>query len=77
MTGHLLGAAGAIEAIACLLSIRDGVIPPTINTRNLDPAIPPGLRILLGQAMERPVRVAMSNTFGFGGHNGIVVFRKV
>jgi 3-oxoacyl-[acyl-carrier-protein] synthase II len=77
MTGHLLGAAGAVEAIACLLSIRDGIIPPTINTRNLDPAIPPGLRILLGQAMERPVRVAMSNTFGFGGHNGIVVFRKV
>jgi 3-oxoacyl-[acyl-carrier-protein] synthase II len=77
MTGHLLGAAGAIEAIACLLAIRDGVIPPTINTRNLDPAIAPGLRIQLGQALERPVRVAMSNTFGFGGHNGIVVFRKV
>lgn len=77
MTGHLLGAAGAIEAIACLLSIRDGIIPPTINTRNLDPAIAPGLRIQLGQALERPVRVAMSNTFGFGGHNGIVVFRKI
>ncbi|HXB95756.1 MAG TPA: beta-ketoacyl-ACP synthase II [Puia sp.] len=77
MTGHLLGAAGAVEAIACLLSIRDGVIPPTINTRNLDPAIPPGLRILLGQAMQRQVKIAMSNTFGFGGHNGIVVFRKV
>jgi len=77
MTGHLLGAAGAIEAIACLLAIRDGIIPPTINTHNLDPAIPPGLRILLGQALERPVKVAMSNTFGFGGHNGIVVFRKV
>ncbi|HVS98335.1 MAG TPA: beta-ketoacyl-ACP synthase II [Puia sp.] len=77
MTGHLLGAAGAIEAIACLLSIRDGIIPPTINTHHPDPAIPPGLRILLGQALERPVRVAMSNTFGFGGHNGIVVFRKV
>jgi 3-oxoacyl-[acyl-carrier-protein] synthase II len=77
MTGHLLGAAGAIEAIACLLAIRDGIIPPTINTRNLDPAIAPGLRIQLGQALERPVRVAMSNTFGFGGHNGIVVFRKV
>ena len=77
MTGHLLGAAGAIEAIACLLSIRDGIIPPTINTHHPDPAIPPGLRILLGQALERPVKVAMSNTFGFGGHNGIVVFRKV
>ena len=77
MTGHLLGAAGAIEAIACLLAIRDGIIPPTINTRNLDPAIAPGLRIQLGQALKRPVRVAMSNTFGFGGHNGIVVFRQV
>jgi 3-oxoacyl-[acyl-carrier-protein] synthase II len=77
MTGHLLGAAGAIEAIACLMSIRDGVIPPTINTVNLDPAIPKGLNILLGQAREHPVKVAMSNTFGFGGHNGIVVFRKV
>lgn len=77
MTGHLLGAAGAIEAIACLYAIRDGVIPPTINTRELDPAIPPTLNILLGQARERRVNVAMSNTFGFGGHNGIVVFKKV
>jgi 3-oxoacyl-[acyl-carrier-protein] synthase II len=77
MTGHLLGAAGAIEAIACLLSIRDSIIPPTINTQKLDPAIPAGLNILLGQAKERPVNVAMSNTFGFGGHNGIVVFKKM
>jgi 3-oxoacyl-[acyl-carrier-protein] synthase II len=77
MTGHLLGAAGAIEAIACLLSIRDGIIPPTINTQHLDPAVPKGLKILLGQAQKRPVKVAMSNTFGFGGHNGIVVFKKV
>ena len=77
MTGHLLGAAGAIEAIACLMVIRDGVIPPTINTKNLDPAIPKGLNILLGEAQKRSVDVAMSNTFGFGGHNGIVVFKKV
>ena len=77
MTGHLLGAAGAIEAIACLMSIQDGVVPPTINTRNLDPAIPKGLNILLGEATKRPVKVAMSNTFGFGGHNGIVVFKKM
>ncbi|HTR29816.1 MAG TPA: beta-ketoacyl-ACP synthase II [Puia sp.] len=77
MTGHLLGAAGAIEAIACLYAIRDGVIPPTINTRQPDPAIPAGLNILLGAAMERNVDVAMSNTFGFGGHNGIVVFKKL
>jgi 3-oxoacyl-[acyl-carrier-protein] synthase II len=77
MTGHLLGAAGAIEAIACIMSIRDGIIPPTINTKDLDPTIPAGLNILLGQAIDHPVKVAMSNTFGFGGHNGIVVFRKI
>jgi 3-oxoacyl-[acyl-carrier-protein] synthase II len=79
MTGHLLGAAGAIEAIACILSIRDSILPPTINTTDLDPQIPPGLKIILGNAAIRnhPVRVAMSNTFGFGGHNGIVVFRRI
>jgi 3-oxoacyl-[acyl-carrier-protein] synthase II len=77
MTGHLLGAAGAIEAIACLYAIRDGVVPPTINTRELDPAVPKGLNILLGEARDWPVKVAMSNTFGFGGHNGIVVFKKI
>ncbi|HTI08873.1 MAG TPA: beta-ketoacyl-[acyl-carrier-protein] synthase II [Puia sp.] len=77
MTGHLLGAAGAIEAIACLMSIRHSLIPPTINTRNLDPQIPKNLNILLGETIEKTVKVAMSNTFGFGGHNGIVVFKKV
>jgi len=77
MTGHLLGAAGAIEAIACIMSIREGIIPPTINTKTLDPAIPPNLNILLGEAIDRRVEVAMSNTFGFGGHNGIVVFKKM
>jgi 3-oxoacyl-[acyl-carrier-protein] synthase II len=75
MTGHLLGAAGAIEAIACIMSIRQSLIPPTINTKDLDPEIPSGLNILLGQTREQKVAVAMSNTFGFGGHNGIVVFR--
>ena len=77
MTGHLLGAAGAIEAIACLYAIRDGVVPPTINTREVDPAVPKGLNILLGEARDWPVKVAMSNSFGFGGHNGIVVFKKI
>jgi 3-oxoacyl-[acyl-carrier-protein] synthase II len=77
MTGHLLGAAGAIEAIACIYSIIKGVIPPTINTVNPDPQIPEGLSIVYGQPVEREVRSAMSNTFGFGGHNGIVVFRKI
>ncbi|MBC9914440.1 beta-ketoacyl-ACP synthase II [Chitinophaga varians] len=77
MTGHLLGAAGAIEAIACIKSITDSVIPPTINTTTLDPAIPAGLQIVLKTAVEKDVKVAVSNTFGFGGHNGIVVFRKI
>lgn len=77
MTGHLLGAAGAVEAIACVLSIRDGVVPPTINTTTLDPTIPAGLQIVTGKALQKEVKVAMSNTFGFGGHNGIAVFKKV
>lgn len=77
MTGHLLGAAGAIEAIACIMSIRQSLVPPTINTKDIDPAIPTGLNILLGQAREQKIRIAMSNTFGFGGHNGIVVFREL
>ncbi|WP_212003042.1 beta-ketoacyl-ACP synthase II [Chitinophaga sp. HK235] len=77
MTGHLLGAAGAIEAIACVKSITDSIIPPTINTTTLDPQIPASLQIVLQTAMEKEVKVAISNTFGFGGHNGIVVFKKV
>jgi 3-oxoacyl-[acyl-carrier-protein] synthase II len=79
MTGHLLGAAGAIEAIACIMSIRHSIMPPTINTVQIDPAIPRGLNIILGNARtaaDRPIGVAMSNTFGFGGHNGIVVFKR-
>ena len=76
ITGHLLGAAGAIEAIACVLSIYHSLIPPTINLENPDPEIPEGLRVITGQAIEKEVNVAMSNTFGFGGHNGIVVFQK-
>ncbi|SKC94831.1 3-oxoacyl-[acyl-carrier-protein] synthase II [Chitinophaga ginsengisegetis] len=76
MTGHLLGAAGAIEAIVSVMSIQKGIIPPTINTQELDAAIPSTLQIVLGTAIEKEVNVAMSNTFGFGGHNGIVVFRK-
>jgi 3-oxoacyl-[acyl-carrier-protein] synthase II len=77
MTGHLLGAAGAIEAIACVLSITEGVIPPTINTQQPDPKLPADVRIVLKNAVEKKVQVAMSNTFGFGGHNGIVVFKKI
>ncbi|TDX01323.1 beta-ketoacyl-ACP synthase II [Dinghuibacter silviterrae] len=77
MTGHLLGAAGAIEAIACILSINNGIVPPTINTLVPDPGIPAGLPIVFGEARTTTVRTAMSNTFGFGGHNGIVVFRSI
>jgi 3-oxoacyl-[acyl-carrier-protein] synthase II len=77
MTGHLLGAAGAIEAIISLLAMRDSIIPPTINTTTLDPAVPQSLNIVLNEAIDYQVNLTMSNTFGFGGHNGIVVFGKV
>lgn len=75
-TGHLLGGAGAIEAVASIMAIKTGIIPPTINTTDLDPQVPASLNIVLGKAIERKVNVSMSNTFGFGGHNGIVVFKK-
>jgi len=77
MTGHLLGAAGAIEAIICLLAIEHQVLPPTINTGELDPAFPAYLNLVPNHSIEHKVNVAMSNTFGFGGHNGIVVFKKI
>lgn len=77
MTGHLLGAAGVIEGIACVKAIQNSVIPPTINLQDLDPEIPTTINIIRGEPIEKNVDVAMSNTFGFGGHNGIVVFKKV
>lgn len=77
MTGHLLGAAGAIEALISLKAINEGVVPPTINTEEIDEDIPPTFDIVLKEAKEKNIDVAMSNTFGFGGHNGIVVFKKV
>jgi 3-oxoacyl-[acyl-carrier-protein] synthase II len=76
MTGHLLGAAGAIEAIISAKAVLNGIVPPTINTHQLDPQIPQGLNIVTGQAQEKSVHVALSNTFGFGGHNSVVVFKK-
>jgi 3-oxoacyl-[acyl-carrier-protein] synthase II len=76
-TGHMLGAAGAAEAIICIKAIDEGVIPPTINTTTIDPAMPSGLNIVLGKKMKKDVKVALSNTFGFGGHNASAVFRKV
>lgn len=77
MTGHLLGGAGAIEAILSIKSITDNVIPPTINIENLDPSIPSGIHIVQKEAIQHTVNVAMSNSFGFGGHNAIVIFKKV
>ncbi|GAB3252530.1 beta-ketoacyl-ACP synthase II [Larkinella harenae] len=77
ITGHLMGGAGAIEAIISLLALRDNVIPPTINTTVRDPAIPESLNIVFREARTTEVKTAMSNTFGFGGHNGIVVFQKI
>lgn len=76
MTGHLLGAAGAVEALACIYAITRDTVPPTINVENLDPAIDPKLNLTLGTAQKRTVDCAMSNTFGFGGHNSTVLFRK-
>ena len=76
MTGHLLGAAGAVEALACIFAITHGVVPPTINCRNLDPQIDAKLNLTLDKAQKRDVKVALSNTFGFGGHNSTVVLRK-
>ncbi|AND63697.1 beta-ketoacyl-[acyl-carrier-protein] synthase II [Flavobacterium covae] len=77
MTGHLLGAAGAIEAIASILAIKNGIIPPTINHTVVDENIDPNLNLTLNKAQKRDIKVAMSNTFGFGGHNACVLFKKV
>ncbi len=77
MTGHLLGAAGAIEAILSIKSINEGVILPTINIQQLDPNIPEGIQIVIGDPLERKIKSAMSNAFGFGGHNATVLFRSL
>lgn len=76
MTGHLLGAAGAIEAIACVLAVKHNVVPPTINHATEDPDIDNKLNFTLNKAQEREVNVALSNTFGFGGHNTSAIFKK-
>ena len=77
MTGHLLGATAAIEAIACVMAISKGIVPPTINVEQVDPAIDPKLNLTLGTAQKRDVKVALSNTFGFGGHNSTLILRKI
>ena len=77
MTGHLLGAAGAVEAISSILSINNNIIPPTINHAVIDENIDSSLNLTLNKAQKREVNIAMSNTFGFGGHNACVVFKKL
>jgi 3-oxoacyl-[acyl-carrier-protein] synthase II len=76
MTGHLLGAAGAIEAMACIMAIKHGVIPPTINFEHEDEGLDPKLDFTFNKARQREVGAALSNTFGFGGHNASVLFKK-
>lgn len=77
MTGHLLGAAGAIEAIASILAIKNGIVPPTINHFTDDDAIDNKLNFTFNKAQKRDVKIAMSNTFGFGGHNACILFKKI
>jgi len=77
MTGHLLGAAGAVESIAAILAMEHGIVPPTINHTVIDENIDPALNLTLNKAQKREVKVAMSNTFGFGGHNACVLFKKL
>ena len=76
MTGHLLGAAGAVEAIAAILAVKNDIIPPTINHFTDDPNVDPKLNLTFNKAQKRLVRAAQSNTFGFGGHNASVIFKK-
>jgi len=77
MTGHLLGAAGAIESIAAILAMKHSIVPPTINHQNFDENINPDLNLTLNKPQKRDIKVAMSNTFGFGGHNACVAFKKL
>jgi 3-oxoacyl-[acyl-carrier-protein] synthase II len=76
MTGHLLGAAGAIEALASVLSVYHDVVPPTINLENIDPEINPNFKLTPNKKVEMKVNAALSNTFGFGGHNACIIFKK-
>ena len=77
MTGHLLGAAGAIESIACLMAINKSIIPPTINHFTDDVGLDPKLNLTFNAAQDREVNIALCNTFGFGGHNFSIIFRKM
>ena len=77
MTGHLLGAAGAIEAIACIMAIKNSIVPPTINHQTVDELFDPKINFTFGEPQKRNINVALSNTFGFGGHNACVIFKKI
>ncbi len=76
MTGHLLGAAGAIEAIACVMAVKHDIVPPTINHFTDDPELDNKLNFTFNEAQKRVVDIALSNTFGFGGHNTSVIVKK-
>ena len=78
MTGHLIGATGAVEALACILALKDGIIPPTINhdPEDLDENIDYRINFTFGKAQKRDIKYALSNTFGFGGHNACLIFKK-
>lgn len=77
MTGHLLGAAGVVESIACIMAVQNNIVPPTINHKNKDPEIDNKLNLTLNKAQKRTVNYALSNTFGFGGHNASILFKKI
>lgn len=76
MTGHLLGAAGAIEGIACVMGLRDGIVPPTINTENIEPEFAGLYDFPMDKGKAKDMKYAMSNTFGFGGHIASIIFKK-
>mgnify|MGYP002777635328 CR=1 FL=1 len=76
MTGHLLGAAGAIESIACIMALQEGIVPPTINHFESDPDLDPRLNLTFNKSQKREVKIALSNTFGFGGHNFSIILKK-
>ena len=76
MHGHLLGAAGGVEAVACIYAMQEGFVPPTINLDNVDEAIPAGMNLVPHKGQEKELNVVMSNSFGFGGHNVSLIFKK-
>jgi 3-oxoacyl-[acyl-carrier-protein] synthase II len=76
MTGHLLGAAGAIESIISILSVKHNIIPGTINTEEIDEKIPANLNIVIGKSLYKTVNYSLNNTFGFGGHTASSIFKK-